>query len=451
MPNCMTGLTTVLLLAAVAPGAEIPRPEMEWPGFRGQGDSHAHSRELPITWESRGRSAGNWTIRLPGYGQSSPVIFGDQVFVTSVSGDKKEHLHVLGIDVRDGTTRWQRDFTATQQVTDGDTVSRAAPTPVVDAERLYVMFESGDLVALSHAGETVWQRSLVKDYGEFKGPHGYASSPALAQDRLILQVAHAGPSYVLAVDPVTGENRWKVDHPSQTGWSTPVVYQHGEVTGVIVSTSGSVRGYNVDDGRELWFVRNVQGNSTASPTVAGDLVVIGCGGERQGGGRSPRAATPNAEGPADATRPARPEATPAPPGSLAIRLGGTGDVTDSHVAWRAAKVSAGYASPVVSQELAYFVNRVGGVQAVNLSDGEIRWQHRLPGSAWASPVLVGDRVFFFCKDGAVVALGDGPTLEEIGENSLSATDVVYGIAAAEQSWFIRTGRGLLRISHTPTE
>lgn len=419
-----------------------------WPGFRGNGDSHSTASRLPVTWELRGRRAGSWTIRLPGYGQSSPVVWGDVVFVTAVSGDEKEHLHVLAIGLQDGKTLWKKDFAATQRVPDGDAVSRGAPTPVVDAERLYAVFESGDAIALSHAGDVLWQRSFVKDYGDIKGPHGYSSSPVLAGDSLVLQVAHSGPSYLLALDKATGKNRWKVDHPSQTGWSTPTVFRDDGIVGVIASTAGSVRAYDLHDGRELWFVTNVQGNSTASPTVVGNQVLIAAsadreGGGNRGGGNSPRGGDGRPPMPG---RSGRPVPDPAQAGSLMIRLGGSGDVTTTHVAWKAPKVSAGYASPVVADGLAYFVNRVGGVQCVDITTGEVRWQHRLPGSAWASPVLVDGNVFFFCKDGAVVVLKAGPTLEEVGESTLSATDVVYGVAAAEGAWLVRTGRGLIKIA-----
>lgn len=440
-------LWAVLLgLPLLSTGAE--KVASTWPGFRGHGDSHTTASRLPVTWELRGRRAGSWTIRLPGYGQSSPVVWGDVVFVTAVSGDEKEHLHVLAIGLQDGKTLWKKDFAATQRVPDGDAVSRGAPTPVVDAERLYVVFESGDAIALSHAGDVLWQRSFVKDYGDIKGPHGYSSSPVLAGEALILQVAHAGPSYLLALDKVTGQNRWKVEHPSQTGWSTPAVFRDNGMEGVIASTAGSVRAYDLRDGRELWIVTNVQGNSTASPTVVGNQVLIAASADREGGGNRGGASSPRG----GAGRPpmpggsGRPALDPAQAGSLMIRLGGSGDVTATHVAWKAPKVSAGYASPVVAEGLAYFVNRVGGVQCVDITTGEVRWQHRLPGSAWASPVLVDGKIFFFCKDGAVVVLNAGPTLEEVGESTLSSTDVVYGVAAVDGAWLVRTGRGLIKIA-----
>jgi len=407
-------------LSAAEPSTGSP-----WPGFRGRGDSHATVANLPISWELRSRTPGSWTIRLPGYGQSSPVVWGDRVYVTSVSGEQKEHLHVLAIRLTDGSRLWQRDFSGSQRVPDSDAVSRGAPTPCVDSQRLYTVFESGDVMALTHDGDLVWERSLVREYGELKGPHGYASSPVLADERLLIQVCHSGPSYVLAIDPATGKNLWKVDHPSQIGWSTPAVFQHGATKGMIVSTVGSVRAYALEDGRPLWWVTGLHGNSTATPTVTDDLVVIGGSNEPGGGGFRPAGAG----------------------GSLAIRLGGAGDVSESHVVWKSSRISTGYASPLVVDGLAYFVGRIGTLQCVDARSGEVKWQHRLPGEAWASPVHVAGTVMFFCKDGAVVALKAGAELKELGESTLSVTDIVYGVAAVDGAWLVRTGRSLIKIAH----
>lgn len=419
--------------------------EEHWPAFRGNGDSQSTLSGLPVQWSLRGRSPGNWERRLPGYGQSSPVVWGDRIFVTAVSGEKKEHLHLLAVNLADGQILWQRDFAASQQIPDRDSVSRGAPTPVATADRVFVVFESGDVAALTHAGEVLWQRSFVNDYGELQGPHGYASSPVLVDNLLILQVAHAGPSYILALDTHTGENRWKVDHPSQTGWSSPVAYDCGSQKGVIVSTAGLVRGLDPLTGEELWRVSAIQGNSTATPTVFQDLVVIGTseprGGESGEGGRPPRRAPATSENAPDS------EAVPqSPPGCVAIRLGGTGDISETHVVWRADKVASGYASPVVAADCVYFVNRVGGLQCVNLKSGQLLWQQRLPGQVWASPVAHAGQVTFFGKDGAVISIPAGKENPVWAESSLSATDVVYGVAAVQNSWIIRTGRTLLRIS-----
>lgn len=120
--------TTALLFTLAMMGGLLPpatlRSADTWPGFRGHGDSHSAAKHLPAAWEQRGRGNGNWTIRLPGYGQASPVVWKDQIFVSAVSGDEKEHLHLLAISLTDGKTLWQQDYSGTQRVKDSDAVSR---------------------------------------------------------------------------------------------------------------------------------------------------------------------------------------------------------------------------------------------------------------------------------------------------------------------------------------
>lgn len=433
----LTGLL-VFFLATTSPACA--QEATTWPAFRGQGDSHTAAQHLPKSWEPRGRAPGNWTIRLPGYGQSSPVVWHDVVFVTSVSGEEKEHLHVLAVSLEDGKTLWQRDFAGTQRVKDSDTVSRGAPTPAVDGERLYAVFESGDVFALSHAGELQWQRSFVKEHGEIKGPHGYASSPVLVDDLCVIQVSHSGPSYVLALDRVTGNERWRTEHPSQTGWSTPAVLREKSGSQIIVSTSGSIRALDARTGAEIWIDSEIQGNSTASPTIAGKYLVIGASAESSGGGRG-GAGKGGTDRDTAKTKPTT--------GSMVRHWPATDRRVAPRLAWKSTKVSSGYASPVVVNGLAYFVNRVGAVQCVDLASGEVHWQHRLPGEVWASPVANNGQITFFCKYGQVVTLQGRAKLVEVAESQVSTTDVVYGVAAVEGTWIVRTGRGLIRISDRP--
>lgn len=416
----------------------------DWSSFRGQGDSIARVQSLPIQWEMRGRVEGAWDIRLPGYGQSSPVVWKDRVFVTAVSGELKENLHVLAIDLATGSIVWQEDFEATQKVKDSDAVSRGAPTPAVDADGLLVVFESGDVFALSHDGDLRWKRSFVADHGEIKGPHGYSSSPALCDDRVILQVTHAGPSYVLALSRRDGTTLWKTDHPSQTGWSSPIIVGEDPRKLAIVSSAGSVRAFDVSNGREQWYVDGLIGNSTASPTCFEHSILIGSGGDREGGGSPRRDRSTSSASGSDATPP-EPAPNPSPKGSLRIALGGEGNVTQSHVAWSNSKANAGYASPLVHKNLAYFVNRVGVVQCVDPQTGKELWSHRLPSQVWASPIGFNDVVMFFCKEGSVIAMDSGPEPKVLAESTISTTDIVYGVAAVEGAWLVRKGRGLQKI------
>jgi outer membrane protein assembly factor BamB len=257
-----------------------------------------------------------------------------------------------------------------------------------------------------------------------------------------LQVAHSGPSYILALDKGTGLNRWKTAHPSQTGWSSPAVLTRGGQSQVIVSTSGSVRALNAATGLEDWSFSGLEGNSTASPTIAGNFVLIGASTEPRGGGRRDASSTavPEQQGEKDFAPVA---------GSLALQVGAVEAMPQPRLAWQSAKVSTGYASPVALDGLSYFVNRVGVVQCVDLTTGEMHWQHRLPGEVWASPIANQGHITFFCKHGAVVTLKGGPDLVEVAEIQVSTTDVVYGIAAVESGWIVRTGRGLARICAMP--
>ena len=191
-----------LLLAAVGPVAWADSPPDVWPAFRGSGNSISAAKALPLKWSPTENVA--WTVELPGYGQSSPVVWKDRVFVTSAEGESKDTLHVLRLDLATGKEAWRKSFPNAQRVKATDYVSRSAPTPVVTADRVFALFESGDLLALDHAGKQVWRRNLEADFGPLRGNHGLGTSPVLAGDTLLVLVAQ-GTSYLLAVDAATGE------------------------------------------------------------------------------------------------------------------------------------------------------------------------------------------------------------------------------------------------------
>jgi outer membrane protein assembly factor BamB len=404
----MAHLWLCTLLFTATQDAGVP-PGKVWPGFRGAGPGTTVACDLPLAWTVRGRKNFAWTVRLPGYGQSSPVVWVDKVFVTAVEGEFKERLLLIALDLSSGTQLWQREFVGTQKVPDGDTVSRGAPTPAVDAERVYTLFESGDLFALDHEGKELWRRSLVAEYGEFQGPHGYGSSPAQTDNALIVQVSHRGPSYLLAIDKATGKNLWKRDLPMQTAWSSPTLVKRGGRTEILVNSVGSVQAFDAKDGCQLWIIDGLEGNSTCSPSSDGTLAVIGS--------RELHA-------------------------NLAIRLGGAGHVSQTHVAWRAKNVTSAYGSPLIHRGHVYFVNPAGVATCLDLQTGAPRWATRLPNTCWASPLGAGDRVYFFTKEGATVVVRAGPVLERLAESELSTTDIVYGIAAVDGKILIRSGRSL---------
>ena len=389
-------------------------PGENWPAFRGDGTSVTDAQQLPLTWSDTENVA--WSVEIPGYGQSSPVTWGDRVFVTSTSGEEKETVIVSAFAAETGARLWSKEFPATQKVAKvSDYVSRGAPTPVVDADRVYAFFESGELLALTHAGEPVWQRSLVKEYGEFKGNHGVGGSLAATNDSVLVLVDHSGPSYLLSVNKTTGENLWKVDRESKTSWSTPALRTTGDAGEIVISSNGTVDGYNPATGEKVWWVTGVDGNTINSPTCVGDLILIGSSKAKQ---------------------------------SFAVATGGQGDVTETGVKWRAGEATSSFGSPLLAGGVAYFVSKAGVLYAVDAITGEALWNERISDSCWASPIAAGDRVYFFLKGGTTLVYRVGTEKERIAENPLTVgeQDRIYGVAAIHGAFLVRTGSQLRKIS-----
>jgi outer membrane protein assembly factor BamB len=422
------GSVETLAIDSLVPGSVSPEPEEQkaedkpdaadvqaaWPGFRGRGDGHT-AVKVPLRWSTEEGVA--WRAELPGFGQSAPVVWGQQVVASSVEGPDKETLLLSAFDLETGAVRWRRRFAAGQTIESSDMVSRGAPTPAVDSRRIYAFWESGDLVALDHEGETLWHRALAEEYGAPQGNHGLASSPVLAGDLVIVQVTHEGPSYFLAVDAASGENRWKVDRPSKVAWTTPVVVEGKGRLQLVSSAAGRVEALDARTGETLWTYGPIEKNHVPSVVVAGDLVLA-----------------PSSE----------------PGQSLALRRAPEPNRTE-RVAWRTEGVSSGFGSPLVQGGCALFVNKAGALTCLDLETGVERWQHRLPGATWASPIAAGENAFFFTKEGPTAVLH--PTVEgpgEVVENPLTVDGTVYGVAAAPGAFLLRTGTELVRIGLSAT-
>ncbi len=377
--------------------------QRSWPGFRGTGQSISTARALPVQWSDEENVA--WSVALPGYGQSSPAVWQDRVFVTSVEGEEKETLRVDCLDLESGERLWEATFEASQTVARSRYVSQAAPTPVADGSRVYAFFESGDVIALTHGGDEVWRRSLTDDYGPIGGNHGLGSSPALSSAGLVLLVDHDGPSYLICLDRETGKNRWKVDREKRVSWSSPVVTDGAWGEEVLLSSNGVAESFDAETGQRNWVFTGIEGNTVASPSASAGIFVVGSSEKGE---------------------------------SCAIRQDGEGDVTGSHLAWVAEDASSSFGSPLIHGNAVYFVNRAGVAFCNDLATGKCHWSLRLPASTWASPIAAGQRIYFFSTNGTTTILQANPEEPvQLGAASLTTEDRVYGVAAVDGNLLFR--------------
>lgn len=410
-------LLALTVCASVAAQVVTKTPGDVWPSFRGGSCGHTAAKELPRSWGENKNIA--WTVKLPGYGQSSPVVWKSRVYVTTVEGPNKDRCQVTCYRLRDGALLWSRSRAASIRIKSSRMVSRGAPTPLVDAQGIYAFFESGDLVAYTHDGELRWSRALCESYGRFEGNHGIGSSPVDLGESIALLLDHAGPSYCLCVDKSRGENVWKVDRKPRVSWSTPIVRKTKERSELVLSSNGQVAGYSIEDGSELWSIDGLKGNTVPSPSITADgAIVVGTS-----KGESNMLIRPEL---------AKGVAKPKP------------DARDPRIAWIAEKARpTGFASPLVIAGCAVFLNKSGTLSAVSLSDGKHRWRQRAAESCWASPITDGTHLWLFGKSGQTTVLEltqDKPKL--VATNEIETEETVYGIAAVDACFIIREGTRL---------
>jgi outer membrane protein assembly factor BamB len=432
-------LPFVLLTLSVF-GAET---SANWPGFLGGGEVPLKADALPLTWSPTENIA--WQAALPGHGQSSPVIWNGKVFVTAVEGPMKDTYHVLAFDLADGRALWKHSLESSDKVKESYFVSRAAPTPVTDGRAIYAVFESGDVIALSLDSMELWRRSLSKDYGKFQNEFGLGASPVQTDEAIIWLADHDGPSYLIALSKQDGRTLWKTDRSPRRSWASPALVKIAGQPQVVCSSSGSVDGYDPDTGKLLWSYDEVAGNTAATPLGFADgRFLVGASPGNEGGARVEGAKKSN----------------------LAMSIAVADGKPIPEVLWRTEEVTPTFASPKVYAGHAYWINRVGVVYCFDAQTGEQRYAERVKQSCWATPIGAGDRLYLFGKDGITTVLAVGPQFKILAENQLwdpasikpdpakaAAEDteerrraaamfsgrVQYGVAAAANSFVIRTG------------
>jgi outer membrane protein assembly factor BamB len=440
------------MFLAVVPFAALQSPTtvdvaaQNWPQWRGP-SSHGVSPEsgLPTTWSASENIA--WKVPLAGLGASSPIVWGDRVFVTSQVGNgpvaagshpqlarddrslvEREHpmggrrsdpqgeiwLVVEAYRWRDGERLWEHRVRASGSLPElHEKHNLATPTPVTDGEGVYAWFGNGQIVALDMNGRVVWTRHLGVEYAPFKTQWGHGSSPTLHRDLVIMLCDHLGESYLLALDKRTGKERWKVDRGAgRVSHSTPLVISGPERTELIVNSSERVDAYDPDSGALLWHADGPRQTPIPSAVFHDGRIYMSRGYRNSD--------------------------------YMAIRPGGRGDVTGTHIEWRQ-PVGASYVPSILHYEgLLYMTNEVGVVTCADAKSGERIWRHRLDGLFFASPVAGDGKIYLVSETGAIFVLRAGRKPEVLAHNDLGER-FIASPALSNQRLFFRSDRTLFAV------
>jgi outer membrane protein assembly factor BamB len=383
----------------------------DWPAFRGPtGQGHSTEQGLPLEWsESRNVV---WKTPVPGAGWSSPVVHGGRVWVTTAAGDRGRSLRALAFDVESGRELVNVEVVrASNDNPINPKNNRASPTPIVEADRLYVHFGADGTAALSTAGEILWKARFP-----YASQHGAGGSPVVHGDLLIFSCDGSDAAFVVALDKRTGNVRWKRDRrqPADQAYTTPLVIRVGERDQVVSVGAHRATAYELESGREIWRVGYDDGFSNVPRPVYGHGLVYIATGFHQ-------------------------------PSLLAIRPDGSGDVTRTHVAWALTRAAPLTPSPILVGDELYVVNDGGIASCLDAKTGHIYWQQRLGGAYSASPVFADGRIYFLSEEGVATVVAPGKEFRKLATNTLDGSTLA-SMAVSAGSFFIRTDTQLYRLA-----
>ena len=383
-----------------------------WPGWRGPARTGVTADSgVPTTWSATENVL--WKVPVSGTGTANPVVWDDRVFLTASDGNDQGELHVICIDRDTGRERWHRRLWGTAPTLFYPKSGMAGPSPVTDGEHLWAAFGTGDIFCFDRDGDLLWQRALSDEYGAFENRFGAASSPLLFEDMLIHQCDHYGASYVVALDKMTGANRWKTGRPEVwLSWSSPQLLPSRDRFELVLCGSEKLDGYDPRSGKRLWTVRGLARECVPTPVVSNGFLI-------------------SVSGPNGA--------------HFAVKPGGNGDVTDSHVAWRSDRGTSFVPSGIAVGGRYYVADDKGIATCFDAATGALLWRKRLGGRFTASPVAAGDRLFFTDESGSTLVLD--AALSEYHELSRNETsdDVFASPAISQGRFFVRTAKSLICI------
>ena len=389
------------LLGSVSLGAEILPA---WSQFRGaDGTGISRTGSPPIRWSATENI--RWQQVVPGHGWSSPVVRDQRIFLTSAILDDRERpisLRVLCYQVDSGKQLWAKDVISLE----GNPYkhaknSYASPTPIVAENRVYAHFGQFGTVCLDYQGKILWEQNSLG----YEPVHGNGSSPILVDDKLIYSADGREDPSLYALNRDTGELVWKqirrTDATRKFSFSTPSVFSIDGQTQIVSPASGAVFAYAPEDGREIWRVDYGQGYSVVPrPLYAHGHFFVATGFQR--------------------------------PSLLAIRSGGQGNITETHVTWQSTRGVPLTPTMLVFGEELYYVSDGGLVSCVDAKTGRRHWQDRVRGNVSSSPIVAAERLYVATEEGRMAVLRTGKVFETLAINEFGerifATPAVTGDA-----------------------
>jgi outer membrane protein assembly factor BamB len=433
-------------LSSAALAVTALETEDQWPQWRGpQGTGVAPQATPPVEW-SETRNV-QWKFAIPGYGTSTPIVWGDSVFILSAvpsssrtppaaaapqadepprrggrgaseAPSQSQKFVVMAVDRHTGKLQWERPVRE-EVPHEGHHRDHgfASASPITDGERLFAYFGSRGLYALDLEGKVLWEAQLGKM--RTRNSFGEGASPALHGDTLVVNWDHEDEDFIVALDATTGKERWRRQRDEPTTWATPLIVEHAGKAQVVVNGTQRIRSYDLATGETVWECGGMTVNAIPTP-VPGEGRVYVTSGFR---GAS----------------------------LLAITLGRTGDLTDTDaIAWSHSRYTPYVPSPLLFNDRLWFLSvNTGRLSILDAKDGKVLVEAEpvpgLPG-VYASPVAADGRIYLVGREGSTVVLKDGPVMEVLATNRLDDRFDASAAAVGSQL-FLRGHQNLYCLSN----
>jgi outer membrane protein assembly factor BamB len=434
---------SILLIGAISAGSAAAFANENWPQWRGrEGNGASDSKGLPTEWSPEKNIV--WKTELPSWSGATPIVWGDKVFVTSaskaepgapvkakggggsygVSNPGGDALLLICVSRKDGKVLWEKELDRGNELMRKQNM--ASPSPVTDGKHVWAVTGTSTVTAFDMEGKPAWSKNLRKEYGNFQLNWGYASSPLLVDGKLVIEVLQGygeGGSYLLALDGQTGKELWKTARKtdavreSPDAYTTPALLVWEGKKQIVVNGGDYVTGNDLATGEEVWRAGSLNPNKNPNFRIIASVTVK--------------------EGMIFAPTRVRP--------LLALRAGGKGDVSESHLMWKyEAEGAPDVPSPVCDGTYFYMVADNGAVTCLEAKTGKKVWgpERTAVGTVSASPLLADGKIYITNERATTTVVAAGPEFKTISSNQLDGSYTISSLAAAGQQLFARTSTHL---------